>query len=171
MRPMDWGRQNKAQSQRKREKIITGLLKLFLIQHQMELKLKCLAIISYGIIRSNSMQNMIQRIHSGNKRMENDFQALFFQQFHFRDSSLDFFLQTGLPAEHRRMSLLNSFQNLSYTMFDFYADAGPETDGDNFVAKVQRRDIAMLGNFVRRLFTEYNLLKVKSLYLEKRSFF
>ena len=67
------------------------------------------------------------------------------------DSSFHFFLQSGLPAEQRRMSLLNNFQNLSYKMFDFYADAGPQTDGDNFVAKVQRRDIAMLGNFVCRL--------------------
>ena len=71
--------------------------------------------------------------------------------FNLSDSSLHFFLQSGLPAEQRRMSLLNNFQNLSYKMFDFYADAGPQTDGDNFVAKVQRRDIAMLGKFVCRL--------------------
>ena len=36
--------------------------------------------------------------------------------------------------------------NVSYQLFDFYTDAGPEYDGDNFVAKVQRRDIGLLGN-------------------------
>ena len=36
--------------------------------------------------------------------------------------------------------------NVSYQLFDFYTDAGPEYDGENFVAKVQRRDIGLLGN-------------------------
>ena len=30
-------------------------------------------------------------------------------------------------------------------MFNFFADPGPEHDKDNFIAKVQRRDIAVLG--------------------------
>ena len=30
-------------------------------------------------------------------------------------------------------------------MFDFYADPGAEHDEDNFIAKVQRRDIVLLG--------------------------
>ena len=33
----------------------------------------------------------------------------------------------------------------SYNLFDFYADPGSEPDKDNFIAKVQRRDIVMLG--------------------------
>ena len=33
----------------------------------------------------------------------------------------------------------------SYNLFDFYADPGAEEDKDNFIAKVQRRDIVMLG--------------------------
>ena len=33
----------------------------------------------------------------------------------------------------------------SYNLFDFYADPGPEEDKDNFIAKVQRGDIVMLG--------------------------
>ena len=33
----------------------------------------------------------------------------------------------------------------SYNLFDFYADPGAEEDKDNFIAKVQRRDIVLLG--------------------------
>ena len=33
----------------------------------------------------------------------------------------------------------------SYNLFDFYADPGAEHDKENFIAKVQRRDIVMLG--------------------------
>ena len=33
----------------------------------------------------------------------------------------------------------------SYNLFDFYADPGAEHDEDNFIAKVQRRDIVLLG--------------------------
>ena len=152
MRPMDWGRQNNQKIWRKKEKTITaGTSKLSFVSI---LKWKTdelfLALISCGITRSNSMLNTIQRNHSGDDAKNDFFQ--FCKNFNSSDSSLHFFLQSGLPAEQRRMSLLNSFQNLSYRMWDFHADSGPENDGDNFVAKVQRRDIVMLGNFVCRLF-------------------
>ena len=44
----------------------------------------------------------------------------------------------------------------SYNLFDFYGDPGPEHDNDNFIAKVQRRDIVMLG---RVLSVSLSLLK------------
>ena len=34
--------------------------------------------------------------------------------------------------------------------FDFYADSGPEDDGDNIIAKVQRVDIELLENMKRK---------------------
>ena len=54
--------------------------------------------------------------------------------------------------------------NVSYQLFDFYTDAGPEYDGDNFVAKVQRRDIGLLGNMA---LMHYILSFVITIYNEK----
>lgn len=34
--------------------------------------------------------------------------------------------------------------------FDFYEDAGPENDGDNFIAKIQRLDIKLLENMKKK---------------------
>jgi hypothetical protein len=43
---------------------------------------------------------------------------------------------------------------VEFEAFDFYADSGPEDDGDNFIAKVQRVDIELMENMKRKFYNQ-----------------
>jgi len=69
------------------------------------------------------------------------------------DSSIFFLLQSNLPNELHYTSKFSLPSPIEYKTFDFFADSGPKDDGDNFIAKVQRVDIEMLGNMKRKFYT------------------
>ena len=63
-----------------------------------------------------------------------------------QQSSLFFLLQSGSTNEKKFKTIFSSYSPIEYETFDFYEDSGPQDDGDNFIAKVQRVDIELLEN-------------------------
>ena len=61
-----------------------------------------------------------------------------------QQSSLFFLLQSGATNEKNIKTIFSSYSPIKYDTFDFYEDSGPQEDGDNFIAKVQRVDIELL---------------------------
>ena len=68
-------------------------------------------------------------------------------------SSVFFLIQSNLTNEQSFNSKFSSSSPIVFDTFDFYADSGPQDDGDNFIAKVQRVDIELLENMKRKLST------------------
>ena len=64
-----------------------------------------------------------------------------------------FLIQSNLTNEQSFNSKFFSSSPIVFDTFDFYADSGPQDDGDNFIAKVQRVDIELLENMKRKLST------------------
>ena len=65
-------------------------------------------------------------------------------------TSIFFLLQSNHPNEQYFDSKFAALSPVEFEAFDFYADSGPEDDGDNFIAKVQRVDIELLENMKRK---------------------
>ena len=85
-------------------------------------------------------------------------------------SSVFFLIQSNLTNEQSFNSKFSSSSPIVFDTFDFYADSGPQDDGDNFIAKVQRVDIELLENMKRKLSTT-RAKKPEGLYDDKINMF
>ena len=81
-------------------------------------------------------------------------------------ASLFFLLQSGLTNENSFKTKFAPDSPIQYEAFDFYEDSGPQDDGDNFIAKVQRADIELLEKLKHKFYSR-SVKKLEGFYAGK----